>query len=489
MARKGDLRILWVSITIYASVMILISINRHYTFRTNAFDLGIFMQSLWNTMHGNFMYNTVEWFVFCASSHFKIHLSPILLVLAPIYNFIPRAETLLIIQTIVIAISAYPLYILAEKILEDSTIALTLAGMYLGNSLVQGINSYDFHAVPFAMPFIFITALMIEKERYNLAILSSIMVLTVREDAGIALIALGIFYLFKNRKILDIATYAPPTIKGIKLKTISKVDQVSLVLILLGVIWILFGMREVNSSHLLSFYNTLFCNNSLKITYFLVVNLTLGLLTFLRPKYFLLLTMFPWAEILLSSERNLYRIGFQYPYMIIPLSIISIIYSLKEINKKELRKIVSIGITVGMIFSILTTPVLPLNSDLKAGLLVPPFYYQPITHHDRVLIKITDVLEDTNFSILTQNDIFPHLSNRVNTYVIWASYCNKTLPRTDVILLDNTLLYSMYNSFIKNYLTNYTEIYEYDGIEVWIRTDIVGTFQVKALKEQLEEIT
>ena len=492
MKSRRTLYILWLIIVMYSAVMVLISINRHYTFRTNAFDMGIFMQSLWSTVHGDFMYNTVEWFVFCAPSHFRIHLSPILIVLAPLYGLLPHAETLLVTQTVVIALSAYPLYLLAEKILGESKIALALVVMYLGNSLVQGINSYDFHAVPFAMLFIFMATLMLERGKYGLAILSALGVLSVREDAGIALIALGLFYLLRNRKVSSISTYVS-IIRALKLRTLNNLERTSLVFITMGALWILLGWVVVDSSHLASFYGNSLrgCNISMKAVYFLVVNITLGMLTFLRPKYFLLLTALPWAEILLSCEKNLYRIGFQYPYMILPLSMISIIYTLKELQnnqKMEVKKIFSIGVSLGILFSILTTPILPLNNDIKAELLVPPNYYQPITSHDKLLLNITKILEGTNFSILTQNDIFPHLANRINTYVIWTSYCSNTLPETDAILFDNTLPYSMYNFQVYEYLVNYTKVYDHDGIRIWIRSDALHTPEAKKLVRKLEGV-
>ncbi|WP_167890585.1 DUF2079 domain-containing protein [Thermococcus sp. 18S1] len=469
--------------------MVLISLNRHYTFRTNAFDMGIFMQSLWSTVHGDFMYNTVEWFVFCAPNHFGIHLSPVLAVLAPLYGLLPYAETLLVVQTVAIALSAYPLYLLAERIIGESKIALALVVMYLGNSLVHGINSYDFHAVPFAMPFIFLVALMIERRKYGLAVLSALGVLSVREDAGIALIALGLFYLLRNRKLFRVSTYVS-IIRALESGTLDELERMSFVFIAMGTVWILLGWVVVDSSHLASFYGGLLsgCNIPMKAVYFLVASATLGMLTFLKPKYFLLLTALPWTEILLSCEKNLYRVGFQYPYMLVPLSMIAIIYALEEIPSDRRGRTVLAALALGIFVSAATSPILPGENGLMGILEIPANYYVPVTGHDRMLTDITRALAPTDFSVLTQNDVFPHLANRENTYVIWASYCGRTLPRTDIVLLDWTLTYADYNFLVGDLLSGYTVIYKRDGVEVWVRNDLIGTWEVENLQRVLEGI-
>ncbi|AFL94388.1 hypothetical protein CL1_0173 [Thermococcus cleftensis] len=489
MQKRRSSYFLWVTMVTYSAAMVLISFNRHYTFRTNAFDMGIFMQSLWSTVHGDFMYNTVEWFVFCAPNHFRIHLSPVLAVLAPLYGLLPHAETLLVIQTVVISLSAYLLYLLAGRIIGESKIALALVVMYLGNSLVQGINSYDFHAVPFAMPFIFLAALMIEQKRYGLALLSALGILSAREDAGIAVISLGLFYLLKNREIFSPSTYVS-IIRALKSGTLDELERTSLVFIAVGTAWILLGWVVVDSSHLASFYGGLLdgCNIPMKAVYFLVASATLGMLTFLKPKYSLLLTALPWAEILLSCEKNLYRVGFQYPYMLVPLSMIAIMYALAEMPGNRRSRTVVMALALGLFVSTVTSPVLPGENGLTGILEIPANYYVPVTGHDRMLMDVTRALAATDFSVLTQNDIFPHLANRENTYVIWASYCGRALPRADLVLLDWTLSYADYNFLVEDLLSEYTVIYKRDGVEIWVRNDLIGTREVENLQRVLEGI-
>jgi len=134
--------IVWLLIIIYVCTFSLISINRHYTFRTNAFDLGIFMQSFWSTLKGHFMYNTVESFVLCSRNHFNIHLSPILLFILPVYPLLPEPLGILTLQTLAIGLAAYPLFLLSRHVLKQEVLPLGITLLYLSNSLIHGINSY-----------------------------------------------------------------------------------------------------------------------------------------------------------------------------------------------------------------------------------------------------------------------------------------------------------------------------------------------------------
>ena len=479
---------LWGIIIIYIVIMSTITINRHYTFRTAAYDLGIFVQSIWSTIskHG-ILYNTIEEFAVCTNTHFGVHFSPILLFLVPIYAIFPYVETLLIIQTIVIGISAYPLYLLSKELLKSEKISLVLVILYLGNSLLHGINGYDFHEAPFAMPFIFLTAFYIEKEEYKKAILSSIFILITKEDAGIVLIYLGAFYLMKEEDLLNFRIY----IKLLKGKNMNTCKRFSIFLVIIGLLWTILTtlviIPSISGGFSVDkvFYSGFPCLNFLprKIFYFLTASLTLGFLPFLKPKYAILLTSLPWLEILATCQINMFRIGFQYPYMLLPLSMITSMYALRESSKEEIKKLLAMGVTIGLVTSILTSPILPLTNPIKKSLLVPPLYHQTVTDHHKKLMETTELLSETNFSILTQNDIFPHLANRKETYVIWSSYGGKKLPNADIILLDWKLLYSMYNYFVKNHSKDYIKIYENDGIEIWIRKEKSNDLKISKLKK------
>src|SRR3989338_11707587 len=85
----------WVAIAIYIVIFGVVTSLRHYNFQTQAWDLGIFDQVVWNISRGNGMSTTLEF----VQNHFAVHMSPILFLLAPGYLVFPSPYFLLILQT------------------------------------------------------------------------------------------------------------------------------------------------------------------------------------------------------------------------------------------------------------------------------------------------------------------------------------------------------------------------------------------------------
>src|SRR3989338_2492310 len=101
----------WTAIVIYIIIFGVVTSLRHYNFQTQAWDLGIFDQVVWNIANGNGMSTTLEF----VQNHFAVHMSPILYLLAPGYLVFPSPYFLLILQTIALALGAWPLYLLAKR--------------------------------------------------------------------------------------------------------------------------------------------------------------------------------------------------------------------------------------------------------------------------------------------------------------------------------------------------------------------------------------
>ena len=146
---------LFLMIATYVVVFSVFSIARHYTFQTSAFDLGIFQQALWNSLNGNLFYETPDLYNNPSGSFLGVHFSAIMFLLVPIYAIHSGAETLRILQSLVIGLAALPLYKLATHILRTKFRGLSIAAIYLLYFPVHLLNSYDFHLEAFLPLFIF----------------------------------------------------------------------------------------------------------------------------------------------------------------------------------------------------------------------------------------------------------------------------------------------------------------------------------------------
>src|SRR3989344_5550860 len=189
----------WAAIIIYIVIFGAVTSLRHYNFQTQAWDLGIFDQIIWNISQGNGMSTTLEF----VQNHFAVHMSPILFLLAPGYLVFPSPYFLLILQTIALALGAWPLYLLAKKVLfvKSSTsdkIPLAITTAYLLYPSLHCVNWFDFHPIAFLVPAFLAAFYFAEKRRWGLMSLFLILAASAQEDAVLVVAFFGIYLIFKK---------------------------------------------------------------------------------------------------------------------------------------------------------------------------------------------------------------------------------------------------------------------------------------------------
>src|SRR2546430_15439939 len=91
-----------------------LSVLRHLTYHSFGFDLGLFDQVFWNTTQGRLFESTMSQALPIPHSLLGDHFSPVFLLVMPFYFAFPHPETLLVIQTLALALRAWPVYLLAK---------------------------------------------------------------------------------------------------------------------------------------------------------------------------------------------------------------------------------------------------------------------------------------------------------------------------------------------------------------------------------------
>lgn len=177
-----------VAVVAYTALFTWFSLRRHASYAFGDYDLGIFAQSFWTTVHlGLPFVNTHE-----GGSHFAYHASPVLLLLLPFYALAPATGTLLLLQTAALALGAVPVYLLGRD-LVDARAGRTFAFLYLLYFPVHGVNYHDFHETAFA-PAPFLLGLWgLLTGRRAAAWAGVLLALTVREDMGVLVALMGLY--------------------------------------------------------------------------------------------------------------------------------------------------------------------------------------------------------------------------------------------------------------------------------------------------------
>jgi uncharacterized membrane protein len=133
------------------------------------------------------------------------HFHPILMLLAPVYRLFPTAETLLIAQAALIAVSAITVGRAAQCVLGPRlAIAVTVAyGLSWG---LQEVVAADFHEVSFAVPMLALSLGALGQQRWRAAAAWAAPLVLVKEDMPATVAVIGVLLIFRGRHRLGAGT-------------------------------------------------------------------------------------------------------------------------------------------------------------------------------------------------------------------------------------------------------------------------------------------
>ena len=194
---------LWSLILLYVLLFGLISVQRHRAFLTTAFDLGNFDQAIWNTLHGQpFRLTNIEG----VETHLAIHVSPILLAIAPLYLLWSDPSLLLWLQSILLGLGAYPLFRLVHRRAFPewgepwaSLVGLGFAVVYFLFPALESANLFDFHTATLASPLLLFAFYALEEERWGRFTLFTLLAMACKEDIPLLVGMLGLYLLLRKR--------------------------------------------------------------------------------------------------------------------------------------------------------------------------------------------------------------------------------------------------------------------------------------------------
>ncbi len=201
----GDKRytyLLCALIATYSLVYSLLAVERYDHLLTSIFDLGIFDQAVY------LLSRDEAPFLSTRGLHVQAdHFQPILWLVAPLYLIWSSPLTLLVFQTVVVAIGAYPVFRLAEHHGLAPKWSLLMSAAYLAQPAVTFLNRFEFHPVGIMMTALVFAVLYLETDspvKYGLAL---VVALACTEAAGFTLIALAFSAFFVRNWRWSVATF------------------------------------------------------------------------------------------------------------------------------------------------------------------------------------------------------------------------------------------------------------------------------------------
>ncbi len=410
--KHRPLFIVLILIIIYATYFSYYTILKHQTFNSYAYDLGIYMQYMWTTLNGHGILSAPG----VGASSFGLHFQPILFLILPLYAISPRAETLLVLQTLVLALGALPIYWLAKDEL-GAKFGVAFAGLYLLYPALHGINSFDFHPVALAIPILLFCFYMFKKKHYKRAIVLAVLAMMCKENVALVVMFIGFYWLWIER---GRGTSSLDWRSQLRRREVIYPLCLSLSVVICFVLAVYVFIPHFNSTGEYPFFTlygynnilgNLFANLHIKLWYLVFLFGPLLFTSLLNPPA-LLIGLPIFAQNLLSSRSATYQIGFQYPALLIPWLFIASIYGIKWLLTTQGKSIETIRnkflyilLPYAVVMALLLSP-----SPIALRQIMPRL----TSHHTNLQQAISLIPEDT--SIYTQNNLFPHICQRLHAY-------------------------------------------------------------------------
>jgi uncharacterized membrane protein len=370
----------------------------------------------------------------------------------------PHSETLLILQTLLLAGAAYPCYLIGKNLLNQWG-GLTFALLYLLYPALHGVNLFDFHELAFLpLTLFFAIYFLFEKRIFAFIIVSSI-ALMIKEDVALIIFMLTLFSLIKHN-------YK------------SQKEMTALLLFLVFcVFWLIISVfiiiphfNPYGYGHIArySFENGMVGVIQhelwLKIVYLFLLFAPLGFTPFAAPD-FLVVSVPSFLEILLQIKIA-YSIILQYSSLVIPIIFTAGILGTKNLIERfslqsKQNILFSLLFSLGLVSCIFCTPapISPISLYLHFS---PCYCGYTIDTHVKTIDEALQMIPE-NASVSTQNNLAAHLSKRTDLYLDY-------IPDVAYILIDKK------TAHLEKY-ANHEVVFPHDRYEMIFEKDDVSLYK------------
>ena len=428
---------LWALIVVFSFIYGFWSLTKHNRFQTDAVDLAIFDQPLWHYSRFETPLSTVKYNQYPGEHILGDHFHPTIALLSPLYWVWDDVRIILIAQAVLVALSVWPIYQVAQKLFNSRFFSLCLSFSYLTFIGLQTALDYDFHEITIALlPFSFAIYFLLRGKNL-LYFLSIALAAFTKEDMTLFVAMLGLFSIFEFKKY--------------KLGLVTFVFGMSLYFIVTQVFIPFFKHDRFAYEELdprlgkttLDLIQTAFTNPVLVIsTIFLPVLKAKTILNLLASFAFLpllsptalLMTLPNLASRFLTRLSQRWLIRFQYNAVLSPILAVAVVFGLAR-----LKKISFIDKRFGQIlpvFSVLLV-VAPLLQTVRTNSpLLRIFNPASYKYEERFLVNyqlLSRIPKDGGVSVMAQSSFVPHLSHRQQIYRFEDDLADKRKP--DYVLM------------------------------------------------------
>jgi uncharacterized membrane protein len=418
-----------------------------------------------------------------------IHNDILLVFLAPFYFIHQGPETLLVIQSVILALGAILLYLLAIKVLKSKPFGLIIAFSYLIYPPLQRANIFDFHAVTLATSLLLFMFYFAYVKKYFSSFIFFVLAILSKENVALTTAMFGFYFALINK---------PNSTASVKM--LNRTEKFrrfwfALVISLLSITWFILSIWTIipyfrGSPHFALaryvdfgesptgiikgiFFKPLvlakYLFNIDTLRYFFFLFFPLCFLSFFAPQ-FILICLPQLAVNLLSKNWTMQQIVFHYTSLITPFVFIGAVFGTKNFLKlkigiKNLKIISLILLASSLIFSYFKGP-LPYSKEADV-------YPLSRARSEAKDVKIwRQILQDENILICTSE----HLGSQFTQRKVFYRFPNSYQKADYVLILTDDIFGDWLDKegSIKKYQqlrgdSNFKQIYKKGKFEVYKR--------------------
>lgn len=193
-----SLRWLVLAAAVYVAVSFGLSWLRAIELATSTWDMGTYQQALWSTAHARPFYTAANLETDGYRSLLQVHTVFVLYPLVPLYALAPYQTTLFAVQSLAVALAAFPLYYFARDRTGSAKLGLVAGVAYLAWAPTLTSNLYDFHAEAFLPLEIFAFVAFWNRDRYLAGFAVAAIAFLTLEVTPVLLFFIGLFFLISG---------------------------------------------------------------------------------------------------------------------------------------------------------------------------------------------------------------------------------------------------------------------------------------------------
>jgi uncharacterized membrane protein len=167
--------------------------NVHHGLGTSAYDFGLYEQGVWLLSRFESPFVTLM-----GRNLFGDHSSFVLLFLVPLYWFIESTALLLYVQAVVMAAGAIPIHLVTKRLTGSPALGFVFALAYLIHPATGWTVLENFHPDSFLALFVSLVLWAAIERRWGWMWVSAALALSVKEDAAIALLPIGVWLMLRS---------------------------------------------------------------------------------------------------------------------------------------------------------------------------------------------------------------------------------------------------------------------------------------------------